>query len=119
MRKHLICAHCDQLIAVAAYRPLLSWRLDITSNEGYQIAPLAGSVQLRIAEQQLADASPADADQARWRVDFINRNLSEVIYDLPCPRGHHTLVTEPQIAKAMRQAKGEWVTLTEVHRASR
>jgi len=33
-----------------------------------------------------------------------------VIYDLPCPRGHHTLISEPHIARAMRKAKGSWVT---------
>jgi hypothetical protein len=113
VRKFLICAHCDAQIGVAAYRPLLSWRLDITSHEGYQITPVAGSVQLRIAQQQLADAAPAEELEARWRLDFINRNLQEVIYDLPCPRGHWTLMTEPQIARAIRQSQGEWVKLVE------
>ena len=37
----------------------------------------------------------------------------KVIYDLPCPRGHHTLITEPQIARAMRKTKGSRVTLKE------
>jgi hypothetical protein len=36
-----------------------------------------------------------------------------VIYDLPCPRGHHTLVTEPQITRAMRKTNGNWVALKE------
>lgn len=111
--KQLICAHCDAVIAAAAYRPLLSWRLDITSPEGYQLTPLAGSVQLRIAQQDLASAPPAEQHQARWRADFISRHLSEVIYDLPCPRGHHTLVTEPQITRAMRKTSGNWVALKE------
>jgi hypothetical protein len=115
MRKHLKCAHCETLIAVAAYRPWLSWRLDIASYEGYQIMPMAGSLQLRIAEQRLASASPDERERAQWRVDFIRASLTEVIYDLPCPRGHQTLVTAPRIARAMRQAKGQWVTLTEVH----
>jgi hypothetical protein len=90
--KQRICPHCDKVIATAAYRPLLSWRRDITSPEGCQLTPLAGSVQLRIAQQQLASASPAEQHRAQWRADFISRHLSEVIYDLPCPRGHHTLV---------------------------
>jgi hypothetical protein len=111
--KQLICAHCDTVIATAAYRPLLSWRLDITSPEGSQLTPLARSVQLRIAQQELASASSAGQHQAQWRADFISRHLSEVIYDLPCPRGHHTLITEPQIARAMRKTKGNWVTLRE------
>jgi hypothetical protein len=37
----------------------------------------------------------------------------KVTYDLPCPRGHHTLITEPQIARAMRKTKGSRVTLSE------
>jgi hypothetical protein len=111
--KQLFCAHRDAVIATAAYRPLLSCRLDIVSPGVHQLAPLAGSVQLRIAQQELASASPAGQQQARWRADFISRHLSEVIYDLPCPRGHHTLITEPQIARAMRKAKGRWVTLRE------
>ena len=34
----------------------------------------------------------------------------KVIYDSPCPHGHHTLIAEPQIARAMRKTKGSWVT---------
>lgn len=113
LSKQLICAHCDAVIATAAYRPLLSWGLDITSVEGDQLTPEAGSLQLRYAEQDLASAAPAEQHHAQWRVDFINRNLMEVIYDLPCPRGHRTLVTAPQLARAMRVTKGSWVTLTE------
>ena len=115
LTKHLMCAHCETLIGVAAYRPLLSWRLNITSYAGDQITPTSGSVELRIAQQQLADASPGEEAQARWRVGFIDRNSAEVLYDLPCPRGHWTLVTAPQIARAMREAGGEWVTLKEAH----
>lgn len=115
VRKHLMCAHCDALIGVAEYRPLLSPRLDIASYEGWAITPVAGAVQLRVAEQQLDAAAPADEARARWRVDFINRNLTDVIYDLPCPRGHRTLITQPQITRAMRRAKGEWAMLNESH----
>jgi hypothetical protein len=101
------------VIAEASYRPLLSWQLVITSPEGYQLTPLSGSVQLRIAEQELAGASEDGRAGAQWRAEFISRHLSDVIYDLPCPRGHHTLITEPQLARAMRKAKGSWVNLTE------
>ena len=113
VKKELMCAHCDALIGTATYRPLVSWRLTITSYDGAQITPVSGSVQLRIAEQQLVGAAPGEQAHARWRVDFVNRNLPEVIYDLRCPRGHYTLVTEPQIARAMRRHAGEWVPLKE------
>ena len=111
--KQLICAHCDAVIATAGYRRLLSWGLDVTSPEGHQLTPVAGSVQLRVAEQELASAAPADREQAQWRVGFIRGQLQDVIYDLPCPRGHRTLVTEPQLTRAMRRAKGSWVFLTD------
>jgi hypothetical protein len=39
-----------------------------------------------------------------------------MIYDLPCPRGHQTLITEPQIAQAMRKTKGSWITPREASR---
>lgn len=114
--KQLICAHCDAVIGTASCRPLLSWRLDITSFEGYQLTPLTSAVQLRIAEQELDSAEPEQRQRAQWRVNFIRRQLLEVIFDLPCPRGHRTLVTEPRIARAMRKAKGSWVFLKETSR---
>jgi hypothetical protein len=101
------------MVGTASYRPMWSWRLDVTSPEGHQITPVAGSVLLRIAEQQLAEAGPAEKHQAQWRVDFIAHQFSEVIYDLVCRRGHHTLMTEPQITRALRQAQGNWVFLKE------
>jgi hypothetical protein len=111
VRKQLICAHCDAVIATAGYRRLLSWGLDVTSPAGQQLTPVAGSVQLRVAQRELAATAPAGREQAQRRVDFIRGQLHDVIYDLPCPRGHRTLVTEPQITRAMRRAKGSWVFL--------
>lgn len=111
--KQLVCAHCDTVIASAAYRPLVSWRVVITAPEGYQLTPLSGSVQLRVAEQELASAPADGRARAQWRAAFISTHLADVIYDLPCPRGHRTLVTEPQLARAMRKAKGSSVSLTE------
>jgi hypothetical protein len=68
--KQLVCAHCDAVIATAAYRPLISWRLDITSPEGHQLGPVAGSIQLRLAEQELAGAALSERQHAQWRMDF-------------------------------------------------
>ena len=113
LSKPLVCAHCDAVIGTAAYRPLVSWRLDITSTEGCKLTPVAAPLLLRIAEQQLTNAAPEERDEAQWRVRFIGRQLLEVIYDLPCRKGHHTLMTSPQVARALRQAKGEWVFLKE------
>lgn len=111
--RQLICAHCDALIGEASYRPLLSWRLHITAPDGTELTPLAGSIQLRLAEQQLRDAPAEQVAHAQWRVDFINRHLAEVLYDLPCPDGHHTLMSAPQIARAMHAAHRGPVKLAE------
>lgn len=116
LSKQLICAHCDLVIATAAYRPLLSWRPDITSPEGSHLVPVSAAILLLIAEQELASAAPAERDQAQRRVNFIRRQMWEVIYDLPCARGHRTLVTSPQLVRAMRRAKGDWVFLGEAAR---
>jgi len=35
------------------------------------------------------------------------------MYDLPCHRGHSTLATAPQITRALRDAKGDWVSLND------
>ena len=67
----------------------------------------------RVSKPLVAKAGPADRDEAQWRVSFIAHQFSELIYDLVCRRGHHTLMTEPQIARALRQAKGNWVFLKE------
>lgn len=109
-----MCARCGDVIAEATYRPLIG-SLTITAPEGYQLFPQKGAILIRIAEQQLAAASStAQEEQAQKRLKFIQRYLGEVIYDLPCHRGHHTLATAPQIAHALRQAKGNWVSLSEL-----
>jgi hypothetical protein len=33
------------------------------------------------------------------------------MYDLPCPRGHHTMATAPQITRAVRKSRSESVRL--------
>ena len=58
-------------------------------------------------------SSTAGADEARARLEFIRRHAGELLYDLPCHQGHDTLATAPQIAQALRRAKGDWVSLTE------
>ena len=76
--------------------------------------PGDGRHHIRRAEQELAAAdSSAGADEARARLEFIRRHVGELMYDLPCHQGHYTLATAPQITKALRRAKGDWVSLSE------
>lgn len=112
--KQLTCASCGDVIAEATYRPLIG-SLTIIAPEGYQLFPSKGALLIRIAEQQLADASSAAQEElAQKQLTFIQRYLGEVMYDLPCHRGHYTLATAPQIAHALRRAKGNWVSLSEL-----
>lgn len=38
-------------------------------------------------------------------------NIGELMYGLPCPRGHYTMATAPQITRAIRHFKGRQVRL--------
>ena len=113
MTKKILCPKCGDVLADADYRPLVG-SLALCGPDGYQLAPQMGAVHTRRAEQELASASSAPAaDEARARLEFIRRHAGEVIYDLPCHRGHYTLATAPQITRALRRAKGDWVSLSE------
>ena len=109
MTKKLICPQCGDVLADADYRPLAG-SLTLTSPGGGQLTPQMGAVHLSRAEQQLATAaSAADADEARTRLEFIKRHMGELMYDLPCHRGHYTLATAPQMTRSLRRGKGDWV----------
>ncbi len=109
MTKKLICPQCGDVLADADYRPLAG-SLTLVTPGGDQLTPQMGAVHLRRAEEQLATAAcAADADQARTRLEFIRRHSGELMYDLPCHRGHYTLATAPQMTRALRRAHGDWV----------
>ena len=113
MTKKLLCPRCGDVLADADYRPMVG-SLALSAPEGHQLTPEVGAVHLRRAEQQLATAdSTAGADEARTRLEFIRRHAGELLYDLPCHQGHDTLATAPQITRALRQAKGNWVSLND------
>ncbi len=66
----------------------------------------------RRAEQALATASSAaEEEQAQADLWFIKQHIGELMYDLPCHRGHHVLATAAQITRTMRRAKGNWADL--------
>jgi hypothetical protein len=110
--KKLLCSRCGDVLADADYRPLAG-SLTLTDPGGYQLTPQMGAIHVRRAEQELASASSsAGADEARTRLEFIKRHLGELMFDLPCHRGHYTLATAPQITRALRQAKGDWASLS-------
>jgi hypothetical protein len=111
--KKLLCPQCGDVLADADYRPVAG-SLALSGPGGYQLTPQMGAIHTPRAEQELASASsPAGADEARARLEFIRRNAGELLYDLPCHQGHYTLATAPQITRALRRAKGDWVSLGE------
>lgn len=111
--KKLSCARCGDVLADADYRPMAG-SLALSAPGGHQLTPEMGATHIRRAEQELAAAdSSAGADEARARLEFIRRHVGELMYDLPCHQGHYTLATAPQITKALRRAKGDWVSLSE------
>jgi len=103
--KQLTCPECGDVIGEATLRPLTGW-LTIRRPGGGLIGPSEGAVQRRVAQQRLDTASDGERPRAQRQVEFVERQMGEQIYDLPCPRGHWTFVTSPQIARAMRQAGG-------------
>ena len=113
MTTKLLCAQCGDVLADADYRPV-DGSLALCGPEGYQLTPQMGAIHTRRAEQELASASsPAGADEARARLEFIRRHAGELLYDLPCHQGHYTLATAPQITRALRRAHGDGVSLGE------
>jgi hypothetical protein len=111
--KKILCPRCGDVLADADYRPMTG-SLALSAPGGDQLSPQMGAIHVQLAQQQLATASStAGADEARARLEFIRRHAGELIYDLPCHQGHGTLATAPQIARALRRAKGDWVNLTE------
>ena len=113
MTKKILCPRCGDVLADADYSPATG-SLALSAPGGDQLSPQMGAIQIQLAQQRLATASStAGADEARARLEFIRRHAGELIYDLPCHQGHGTLATAPQIARALRRAKGDWVNLTE------
>jgi len=109
--RQLICPRCGDVIGEGCYRPLAGW-LSITQPGRIPADPAEGAVHARRAEQQLASASsPAEQEQAQADLRFVKRHMGELMYDLPCHRGHHALATTPQITRAVRRAKGNWAEL--------
>lgn len=110
VEKDLLCPACGDIVAAAVYT---RWpgNLVLTSPDGYRIQPESAAVQIRLAQQDQATGEPAARLAAPDRLDFIRRNMGELIYDLRCHRGHSTLRTTPQIARAMQKTPGAWVTL--------
>jgi hypothetical protein len=92
--------------------------LAITTADGFLMSPLGNDLLLRIAQQRLAATSAEDAEgaeghaEAQRRLDNLLRHPGDRFYDIKCPQGHYTLVTAPEITKAIRSATGDQVTLS-------
>jgi hypothetical protein len=106
--KQLTCPQCGDVVADADYRPFPS-TLVLHATDGTLIQPTSGAVLVRLAQRQLADPGDPGHAQAEARLEFLRKNLGELMYDLRCRRGHVTLATTPGIVRAMRRTPGRWV----------
>ena len=99
--KQLLCPACGVVIADARYRAFPG-TLTLVAPGGAVLQPSSGAVLLRQVR-----AEPGGED----RVDFVERHLGEVLYELRCRTGDSTLRTLPQLVRAVRRARGRWVEL--------
>ena len=107
--KQLTCPRCEQVMAVAVFGVFGGLR--ITTPDGVLLPPVTGHLLLTIAGQRLESASAEDYPEAKRRLDFIERNTGDRLYDIKCPGGHYTLKTGHQIYRAIRRAAGDQVSL--------
>jgi len=107
--KQLICPRCGQVMAAAVFRVFGGLR--ITTPDGVLLPPVTGHLLLTIAGQRLKSASAEDYPEAKRRLDYIERNAGDRLYDIKCPGGHYTLKTAPEITRAIRHAAGDQVSL--------
>jgi len=110
LSRELTCPQCGDVIGRATLRRFTGW-LTITLPDGSVAGFSEGAVQLRVAQQRLDNAAPQDRARARRQVDYLQRVAGEQVYDLRCPRGHHTMISSPHIILAMRRTGGDLARL--------
>src|ERR1700744_3665466 len=110
LSRELTCPQCGDVIGRATLRRFTGW-LTITLPDGSVAGFSEGAVQLRVAQQRLKAAPEGDKEQARRQINSVRGARGEQVYDLRCPRGHHTMISSPHIILAMRQARGGWAPL--------
>lgn len=107
--KQLTCPACAVVIGTAVYR---RWtpRLTVTSVDGRPTPPESVALLLLRAKADLAAGRGGAAAEAR--VAFLERNITELVFDFRCRNGHSTLRTMPQVVRATRRHPGQWVDLS-------
>ena len=115
LEKSLLCPACGVIMAdamVPRWPGSLLESLIVTTPEGHRLEPMGVGVQVRIAQQEMAEAASArERDEAEAHVKYLKRNVSELVYDLRCRNDHRLRRTVPQIVRAMRGSSGAWVRL--------
>jgi hypothetical protein len=110
LSRELTCPQCGDVIGRATLRRFTGW-LTITLPDGSVAGFSEGAVQLRVAQQRLNAAPEGDKERAQRQVDYVQRVAGEQVYDLRCPRGHHTMISSPHIILAMRRTGGDLARL--------
>jgi hypothetical protein len=106
--KQLMCPACGVVVATAVHR---RWpgSVVLIAVDGTPIPPESVALQLQRARARVA-ADPRDP-AAVDRLAFLEDNVYELVFDLPCRNGHSVLRTMPQLARAIRSAPGPLVDL--------
>jgi hypothetical protein len=110
LSRELTCPQCGDVIGRATLRRFTGW-LTITLPDGSVAGFSEGAVQLRVAQQRLNAAPEGGKERAQRQVDYVQRVAGEQVYDLRCPRGHHTMISSPHIILAMRRTDGDLARL--------
>jgi hypothetical protein len=102
--KELTCPSCGVVVAHATYRRTLlpPGGLELRTPEGAPVVPESVALQLQRARER------DDLDA----VGFLQRHLTELVVELRCRNDHRTLRTVPQLVRAVREARGQWVDLS-------
>ena len=108
--KQLTCSRCGDVAAQATYRRFPP-TLRIETPDGVLVQPTSAGVLLRIAEQRVRDADPAERAESETALELVRAHLDELIYDQRCHRGHHPVQPMPAIVGAMRRTPGRWVPI--------
>jgi hypothetical protein len=109
--KRLTCPVCGVVVADATYQRFPG-NLVLVDTAGNRLQPESVALQERRLRGALERASsPAGEQEARERLEFLERHRSELVYDLRCRNGHSLLRTMPQLVRAVRDAEGEWAHL--------
>lgn len=112
----LVCGACEGVFARVHVRPL-ALGMDVHSIiTGAVLMPRPGYSINEEARQRLARAERSEARgelDAAWGVaHYLRRQGGDIVYDLSCWCHRRYVRTSPDLYRAIRGTKGQWLTLS-------